>query len=81
MANRWQIMQKRTDRGIERTTTNDEIEMRKIVRDLQRSSKTLYIVVKDRVKNRRGMVWKRSESTEIDWWILADAQPEITFKK
>lgn len=81
MANRWQIMQKRTDRGIERTTTNDEIEMRKIVRDLQRSSKTLYIVVKDRVMNRRGMVWKKHDSTEIDWWILADTPPEITFKK
>ncbi len=80
MANRWQIMKKTLTRGVERTTTNDDILMRQIVRDLQRQKDCLYIVVKDRVKNRRTLIWRRNQQTEIDWWILEDGAAEIEFK-
>ena len=81
MARRWQIIQKNRNRGIERTTTNDDIEMRKIVHALQSDERTVYIVVKDRVKNRRQLVWRRHQDTDIEWWILDEETPEIQFKQ
>lgn len=80
MANRWQIIKKDLARGVERTTTNDTLEMQNIVKLLQEDETTLYIVVKDRKLNRRGLIWRRNTSTEIDWWIIQELPPEITFK-
>jgi hypothetical protein len=76
MADRWQVM-KKTNEGVFRTTTDSEIAMKKLCELAQEDPKCRWIVVKDRVLNRRGMVWRRNTTDEIDWWILQDA-PEIS---
>lgn len=71
MADRWQII-KKTGEGIFRATANREDTMKAIVAVAQADPGCKYIVVKDRVTNRRGLVWRRSQSEPIDWWILRD---------
>lgn len=73
MAKRWQIMQ-RTNEGMFRVTCDCESEMQRLVEEAQQNPECRYIVVKDRVRNRRGLVWRRSQATEIDWWILAEPE-------
>jgi len=80
MAIRWQIIKKTPD-GIFRATAHTEEAMKAIVEVAQQDPETKYVVVKDRVKNRRGIVWRRSRHTEIDWWILADTPVEIEYKR
>ena len=80
MAIRWQIIKKTSD-GIFRATAHTEAAMKEIVRVAQEDPECKYVVVKDRVKNRRGMVWRRSTHEEIDWWILADTPVEIEYKR
>ena len=75
MADRWQVM-KKTQEGVFRTTTNSDVAMKKLCELAQQDADCRWIVVKDRVKNRRGMVWRRNTTDEIDWWILQDA-PEV----
>ena len=75
MADRWQVM-KKTQEGVFRTTTNSETAMKKLCELAQQDLDCRWIVVKDRVKNRRGLVWRRNTTDEIDWWILQDA-PEV----
>ena len=80
MAIRWQIIKKTSD-GIFRATAHTEAAMREIVRVAQEDPETKYVVVKDRVKNRRGMVWRRSTHEEIDWWILSDTPVEVEYRR
>jgi hypothetical protein len=80
MAKRWQIM-KRTNEGVFRATTDTEEGLEEIVKIAQSDPETKWIVVKDRYLNRRGLVWKRSQGEEIDWWCLDPETPEIKFKK
>lgn len=80
MALRWQVM-KKTDQGVLRATTNSDQTLKALVEEAQKDPNCRWIVVKDRVLNRRGLVWKRSQGEEIDWWCLEDTPPEITFKK
>jgi hypothetical protein len=80
MAIRWQII-KKTSLGIFRATAHTEAQMRAIVEVAQQDPETKYVVVKDRVKNRRGIVWRRSKHTEIDWWILEDTPIEVEYKR
>jgi hypothetical protein len=75
MADRWQVM-KKTDQGVFRTTTNSTVTMKKLCELAQEDPECRWIVVKDRVMNRRGMVWRRTQGEAIDWWILQDA-PEV----
>jgi len=75
MADRWQVM-KKTDQGVFRTTTNSETAMKQLCELAQQDPECRWIVVKDRVRNRRGMVWRRNHKDTIDWWILQDA-PEV----
>jgi hypothetical protein len=80
MALRWQII-KKTSEGIFRVTTHTEEGMQAIVQVAQQDPDCKYVVVKDRVKNRRGIVWRRSTHEEIDWWILNDTPVEIEYRK
>ena len=81
MAKRWQII-KKTAEGVFRAHCDTEEQLKTIV-DLAKSDPdTKYVVVKDRYLNRRGLVWRRSQGEEVDWWILQEPEtPEITFKK
>ena len=80
MAIRWQII-KKTSEGIFRATAHTEAAMREIVRVAQEDPETKYVVVKDRVKNRRGIVWRRSTHEAIDWWILEDTPVEVEYRR
>ena len=80
MAIRWQIIKKTSD-GIFRATAHTEEAMRAIVEVAQEDPECKYVVVKDRVKNRRGIVWRRSTHEEIDWWILEDTPVEVEYKR
>ena len=79
MADRWQVM-KKTQEGVFRTTTNSETAMKKLCELAQQDLDCRWIVVKDRVKNRRGLVWRRNTNDTIDWWILQDV-PVVWHKR
>lgn len=72
---------KRTPEGVFRATTDTAEGMEEIVRIAQADPDCRWIVVKDRKLNRRGMVWRRSQGDRIDWWVLEDTEPEITWRK
>lgn len=68
MARRWQIM-KRTELGVFRATVNTVEGMEEIVRIAQTDPECQWIVVKDRVLNRRHQIWRRSKGVVVEpWW-------------
>lgn len=80
MARRWQILKKTTE-GIFRATTNSVEGMEEIVKIAQADPDTVWIVVKDRVLNRRHQIWRRSAGVVIEpWWREDTPEPRITYK-
>ena len=81
MARRWQIL-KRTPEGVFRTTTDSTEGMEEIVKIAQSDENCQWIVVKDRVENRRHQIWRRSRGTVIEpWWRDDTPKPTIVFKR
>lgn len=66
--NRYQII-KKTDQGLFRVTANDLHSVDQIVTEQQRDPQTIYVIVKDRVKNCTVRVWQRDRDCKIEWWI------------
>ena len=81
MARRWQIM-KKTDQGIFRATTDRTDCMEEIVKIAQADPECRWIVVKDRVENRRHQIWRRSTGVVIEpWWREDSPEPRIAYGK
>jgi hypothetical protein len=81
MARRYQIIKKTTE-GVFRAHCDTEQQLKTIVEVAKSDPKTKYVVVKDRYLNRRGLVWRRTQGEEVDWWILQEPdRPDIEFKK
>jgi hypothetical protein len=66
--NRYQII-KKTDQGVFRVTANDLVTVDQIVEDQKKRPETIYVIVKDRVKNTTVKVWQRDRDVAIEWWI------------
>lgn len=66
--NRYQII-KKTDQGLFRVTANDLHSVDQIVEDQKKRPETIYVIVKDRVKNTTVKVWQRDRDCKIEWWI------------
>lgn len=72
---------KKTRLGVFRATTDSREGLEEIVKTAQADPLCLWIVVKDRVLNRRGLVWRRQQGEEIDWWILADGDTKVEWRR